>query len=180
MECIGRRPEELHTIVATHYHHDHTGNVGRLRDQTPARLYVHAADAPFVDGRRPWREFHGPFARLARRLSPQPYHLRVDDELQEGDVVRSLGGLAVVHLPGHTPGNIGLWSRPLGVMFTGDALMNVMGLRLPLAASSHDMAQARDSLRKLARFGFEHALLGHGAPVLGRASEKIAALASRW
>lgn len=154
--------------------------MGRLRDQTPARLYVHAADAPFVDGRRPWRAFHGPFASLAGRLGPQPYQLRVDDELQEGDVVRSLGGLAVVHLPGHTPGNIGLWSRALGVMFTGDALMNVAGLRLPLAVSSHDMAQARDSVRKLGRFDFEHALPGHGAPVLGRASEKIAELATRW
>jgi glyoxylase-like metal-dependent hydrolase (beta-lactamase superfamily II) len=180
IEAIGRKPEELHTIVATHYHHDHTGNVARLREQTRARLYVHAEDAPFVGGRRPWTEVHGWSAALAQRFGPKPYHLKVDDELREGDVVRSIGGLVVVHLPGHTPGNIGLLSREQGVVFTGDALMNVLGLRLPLAVSSHDMGQAKESVRKLAGFDFEHALPGHGEPILGRASTKIAELANRW
>ncbi len=180
IEAIGRRPDELHTIVATHYHHDHTGNAGRLREETRARLYVHADDASFVDGRRSWAEVHGWSGALAQRFGPKPYRLKVDDELHEGDVVRSPGGLAVIHLPGHTPGEIGLYSREHGVVFTGDALMNVLGLRLPLVVSSHDMGQAKDSVRKLARFDFEHALPGHGEPILGRASMKISELADRW
>ena len=36
IEKIGRRPEELRTIVATHYHFDHTGNVASLRERTGA------------------------------------------------------------------------------------------------------------------------------------------------
>jgi glyoxylase-like metal-dependent hydrolase (beta-lactamase superfamily II) len=180
IEAIGRRPEELHTIVATHYHHDHTGNVALLRERTRARLYVHADDAPYVDGRRPWAEVHGWSSGLAQRFGPKPYQLKIDDELHEGDVIRAMGGLTVVHLPGHTPGNIGLYSREHSVAFTGDALMNVLGLRLPLAVSSHDMDQVKESVRKLARFDFEHALPGHGEPILGRASDKIAELASRW
>ena len=34
IEGIGRRPEDLRTIVATHYHSDHTGNVDKLKKVT--------------------------------------------------------------------------------------------------------------------------------------------------
>ena len=43
--------------------------------------------------------------------------------LAEGDVV-DLGDRAfeVLHLPGHSPGSIGLWDAAAGVLFSGDAL----------------------------------------------------------
>ncbi|MDE3094916.1 MAG: MBL fold metallo-hydrolase [Chloroflexota bacterium] len=180
IDALRRPARELHTIVATHYHLDHTGNVAALRERTGARLYVHAADAPYVDGRTPWMAMRGPLGGLAARFGPRPYSISVDGELHDGDVVPIAGGLTVVHLPGHTPGNIGLYSRERGLVFTGDALMNVFGLRTPLDMSTHDPAQARDSVRKLATLDFEIALPGHGAPIIGRASEKIRGWTERW
>lgn len=43
--------------------------------------------------------------------------------LSEGDVV-DLGDRAfeVLHLPGHSPGSIGLWEESTGVLFSGDAI----------------------------------------------------------
>jgi len=43
--------------------------------------------------------------------------------LEEGDVV-DLGDRAfeVLHLPGHSPGSIGLWEPATGVLFAGDAV----------------------------------------------------------
>jgi glyoxylase-like metal-dependent hydrolase (beta-lactamase superfamily II) len=43
--------------------------------------------------------------------------------LAEGDVV-DLGDrvFEVLHLPGHSPGSIGLWEEPTGVLFSGDAV----------------------------------------------------------
>jgi glyoxylase-like metal-dependent hydrolase (beta-lactamase superfamily II) len=43
--------------------------------------------------------------------------------LADGDVV-DLGDRAfeVLHLPGHSPGSIGLWEASSGVLFSGDAL----------------------------------------------------------
>ena len=44
-------------------------------------------------------------------------------EIGEGDVV-DLGDRAfeVVHLPGHSPGSIGLWDPSAGTLFSGDAI----------------------------------------------------------
>lgn len=180
IDSLRRPARELHTIVATHYHYDHTGNVAALRERTGARLLVHAADAPYVDGRTPWPVPGGIAGTIAARISPQPYALPVDAELHEGDTVPIAGGLEVVHLPGHTPGNIGLYSRARSLIFTGDALMNVLGLRLVPRFSNHDQEQARASARKLAALDYEIALPGHGNPIVGRASEKIAEWAQKW
>jgi glyoxylase-like metal-dependent hydrolase (beta-lactamase superfamily II) len=180
IDALRRPARELHTIVCTHYHHDHTGNVAALRERTGARLFVHAADAPYVDGRTPWPRSDGSLGGLAERMAPKPYALAVDGELHEGEVVPVAGGLEVVHLPGHTPGNTGLYSRAGGLMFCGDALINVLGLRLSPRMVNHDHAQAKDSARKLAGFEYEILLPGHGNPVIGRASEKVREWAETW
>jgi glyoxylase-like metal-dependent hydrolase (beta-lactamase superfamily II) len=41
--------------------------------------------------------------------------------LAEGD---SIGPFTVLHLPGHTPGSIGLWDQKEGVLFSGDTLFD--------------------------------------------------------
>ena len=44
-------------------------------------------------------------------------------EIGEGDVI-DLGDRAfeVLHLPGHSPGSIGLWDPAAGTLFSGDAI----------------------------------------------------------
>ena len=86
----------------------------------------------------------------------------------------------VVHCPGHTPGHIAVYAPARRLLFAGDALMNVGGLRLPMAMASHDMQQARASIHRLAEFEFDVALPGHGAPIIGRASEKIGEWSRKW
>jgi glyoxylase-like metal-dependent hydrolase (beta-lactamase superfamily II) len=174
---IGRRPEDVRTIVATHYHDDHTGNVASLRDRSGATLCAHADDAPYIDGRTPWRGLKA--GGLQRFMTPDHFTLTVDRALQSGDRIDAAGGMEVVHAPGHTPGSIALLLRERGVLFAGDAFMNVMGLRLAPAMSTHDVAEARRTVKRLAGMEFDVALPGHGAPVVGRASEKLAALARR-
>jgi hypothetical protein len=49
-----------------------------------------------------------------------------------------------------------------------------------MALATHDMAAARESVRKLSRLEFDVALPGHGAPIMGRASEKVARWAISW
>ena len=86
----------------------------------------------------------------------------------------------MIHAPGHTPGHIALHAAERRVLFAGDALMNTLGLRLPMSMSSHNMDQARASVARLAELEYDIALPGHGAPILGRASEKVRAWARGW
>jgi glyoxylase-like metal-dependent hydrolase (beta-lactamase superfamily II) len=181
IESIGHRVEDLRTIVATHYHYDHTGNAAALRERSGAIFCAHADDAPYIDGRLPWGTGRPhPLDGLMSRLAPAPFAISVDRELDEGDVLPIAGGLEVLHAPGHTPGQIALYSQKLGVLFAGDAFMNAFGLQLPPEASTHDMERARWTVRRLTQLDFDHALPGHGGPVLSRASEKLRQWAAKW
>ena len=176
---IGHRPEDLRTIVATHYHHDHTGNVAALVDRTGATFCVHADDVRYVEGGEPWMPLRPPFGFM-ERFGPKPYSLPVERTLRDGDVIESAGDLKVLHAPGHTPGHIALHSARRNVLFAGDALMNTFGLRLPLSMSSHDMDAAKQSARRLAELEYDVALPGHGNPILSEASVKIAEWVQAW
>ncbi len=178
---IGRPPEDLHTIVGTHYHYDHVGNVAALVERTGAHFCVHEADVEYVEGRTPWRAVTTPVVgSTMTRMAPPQESLKIDRVLRDGDMVEAAGGLEVVHAPGHTPGHIALYARERGALFSGDAFMNVAGLQLPPAASTHDMTQAKASIRRLSELRFEYALPGHGQPVLSRASEKLGEWSRRW
>jgi glyoxylase-like metal-dependent hydrolase (beta-lactamase superfamily II) len=176
---LGRRPEDLRTIIATHYHYDHTGNVATLVERTGAQFLAHIDDAPYIDGRKPWRHLDiGPFDMTVPES--RYYTLKLDRELRTGDVLPIAGGLEVIHTPGHTPGSISLYAREHSALFTGDAIGNWLGLRLPIPMPSHDMDEARRSVHKLAALTYDVALPGHGNPIMSRASEKIGEWARKW
>ena len=60
-----------------------------------------------------------PVAFRAQRTKPTKL-------IDEGDVL-DLGNCAfeVLHLPGHSPGSIGLWEKNTGTLFSGDAIYDV-------------------------------------------------------
>ncbi len=101
-------------IFITHPHFDHVFDLGKVKEMTGAKIYMHRDDleiaAHFV------QEAAG-YGYTAIPL-PQP-----DVFCEDGDVFL-LGDarLQVLHLPGHTPGSICL-TCPEGV-FTGDTLMS--------------------------------------------------------
>lgn len=180
ISSIGRKPEDLRTIVATHYHFDHTGNAGALVERTGAQLCVHEDDVPYVEGRSSWLPGGGLVGPLLDAFAPKHFTLKVDRVLRGGDVLPFAGGLEIIHAPGHTPGHIALYSKEHRTLFAGDSLMNTGGLHLPMSTSSHDMDQARRSIRRLVELDFDIALPGHGTPIIGRANEKIAEWSKVW
>ena len=71
--------------------------------------------------------------------------------LADGDVLPVLGGLEVIHTPGHTPGSVCLYARQRGLLFVGDVLQRRFG-RVSAASGlySDDHAAARSSVQRLA------------------------------
>ena len=129
--------------VATHYHWDHSGGLHEFEDRL-----VHAAEAahfarPPAFGALRAEDFtadvldyfdavgypvaerlltalpHAGYDLAGYRVRPAPA-TRV---VEEGDVV-DLGDrvFEVLHLPGHSPGSIGLWEASTGTLFSGDAV----------------------------------------------------------
>lgn len=128
--------------VATHAHADHVGGMHEFD-----RRAIHGAEAAdlaaggaaTVDTERFGDTVLGPYRRAGYDLgdllvdavpsgAPAATSWEIAPApatrlLQEGDVI-DLGDRAfeVLHLPGHTPGSIGLWERSTGVLFSGDAI----------------------------------------------------------
>jgi glyoxylase-like metal-dependent hydrolase (beta-lactamase superfamily II) len=165
---IGRRLDELERIICTHGHPDHIGGVSELvRDRDDVTVLIHPDDLAGL--RLPLR------AALARtddsavrrgRLIQYLTRAPADPTpIEDGEVLPILGGLLVVHTPGHTPGSICLYAPAQRLLFTGDVLQVLRG-RLTYASAffSHDHAGARASVEQLAALDVTTIALSHYPP----------------
>ena len=170
---LGRQPADVSNIVVTHHHTDHLGDAAYLSDRCSARVAVHHDEAPFVQGEA---EPPSPFTNrvVGRLMSPllasrRPKPVAVDRILTDGDLLGD-GAVKVVHSPGHTPGSISIHLPGRGLLMVGDALEHRHGrLGLPSSHFTADMAQAKRSIRKLARLDFDVLCFSHYPPIRGRA-----------
>jgi glyoxylase-like metal-dependent hydrolase (beta-lactamase superfamily II) len=130
------------TVVITHTHADHSGGAHEFDS-----CLVHEAEAESLrsaEGQLPletcdWpadilamMEEDGPVGKFvitavpSASFDPQAYQLQCasptslvgeGDRIDIGDRV-----FEVLHLPGHSPGSIGLWENTTGTLFSGDAI----------------------------------------------------------
>lgn len=176
---IKRSSEELKHIVLTHHHTDHAGNLAVLVEASGAEVWAHPLEARIVRGEVPL-PCSNPNSMMLKMLWPLVGRLSVynrlapttvDHEVTDGEELPVAGGMKAVHTPGHTAGHMCyLVERHGGVLFVGDAATNILGLRPPLGMSTLDMAQAKDSIRKLAELEFDAACFGHGGVRKGKAN----------
>jgi glyoxylase-like metal-dependent hydrolase (beta-lactamase superfamily II) len=171
---LGAGPEDLRLVVATHYHGDHIGTISRLQHAGGIRAAIHSEDARYATGEVPFDKFKFRLSRLLFYYSLYPFfryrYFTPDQHLQEGDVIPLLGGLEVLHTPGHSRGSICLYDRARGLLFSGDLVRREKGvLEGPPPQFTPDPDAAADSLGRLAELDFEKLLPGHGDPILGGA-----------
>jgi glyoxylase-like metal-dependent hydrolase (beta-lactamase superfamily II) len=128
--------------IATHSHSDHIGGLGEFVDRAAhgaeaavmGRPVVTCLDTSYYDDTvlGPYRDAGyeipalfvdavppGGIEAAITKAEPVPPTRLLD----EGEIV-DLGdrSFEVLHLPGHSPGSIGLWERTTGILFSGDAV----------------------------------------------------------
>lgn len=193
VEAAGVAFGRIQRVILTHHDIDHIGGLASLRAALPHPLSVlaHRAEKEYIQGdRTPLK-----LAKLEAELAGLPeerrvFHenlkkgfqasfSRVDETLEDGQMLPWCGGVQVIHTPGHTHGHICLYLPAQRLLIAGDALRIVDGELAGFdPAMNHDPAVCRRSLAKLAQFDVETIVTYHSG--LWRSTDcaqRIAALA---
>ena len=180
----GYHASDITNIIITHHHADHMGSLAELKKLTGASVITHTADVPYVDGSRPQPGPSRP-AWLGKALSPFP-GLRgaapaaVEQPVNDEYELPILGGIKVVHTPGHTPGSISLYLKQERVLIVGDLLANRFGLSLPSRMFTVNLVQEIESINKILSLDFDIICFGPGPPLTRNAHESISRLAGKF
>jgi len=176
---IGRTLKELNHILITHAHMDHMGSLAALREASGAEIVASKEEVDYIQGvKKTWtmgREgFGGKLFKIALffmetfvfKYEPTV----VDVPCQGGETIECFGGIKVIASPGHSPGSLSYYQQEKKILFTGDALSGMVGLRLPPRLGCADYPEALRSVERLAVLDFETCLFGHGDPLKSKAS----------
>ena len=138
-------------------------------------ILIHPADAERMRTglgtaiRRPSR------GHLFAAMTPE---LAAFTPIVDGDVLPVLGGLEVIHTPGHTPGSVCLYGARDRVLFVGDALQRRRGhVSFASGLYSDDHAQAKRTVKRLATLDVEVLVFSHFPPLREGVAETLANLA---
>ena len=155
---MGFDPSDIHTIVVTHSHFDHSGGCKKFRDWLKGRaiIAIHDKDKAALENGE----------TLAEMFGMKPKVVTADASLKDKDMLRTKNfNLEVVHTPGHTPGSICLYDKKKKVLISGDTLFEDGFGRTDYPGGSQE--QMVRSLKRLSRLDAEYLLPGHGNPRIG-------------
>lgn len=181
IEEAGYALSDVHAVVVTHAHSDHIGSLAELIRRSGAQVLAHRDEVDYIErtASLPYKSFvQRLMFGLSERVIFRFESCKVDRPLQDDDVVEALGGLQVIHVPGHTPGSIALYQPERQVLFCGDIFFHdnpKNGLQVSPWVVSVDVAQARESARKLAALPVKSLCVSHGELILEGAQEKMQA-----
>ena len=148
---------KLTQIILTHAHIDHILGAGYVKDKYGAVIKAHPADGFIAQSANLQAQRFG----MKNSIDPVSF----DIELKDGDEIQiGESSLAVIHLPGHSPGGIVLYDRDDNVAFTGDSIFEGSIGRTDLEGGDyHTLVKAlKDKVLTLP--GDTILLPGHGEP----------------
>lgn len=186
IQSMGKSLNDVQQIFITHCHVDHIGGLAALQQKINVPTYAHRLDAAVMRGdsaqtfARP-QDLPLPLRLILPFMPAALDVVRVDVALNGDETLEAiLPGAKVIHLPGHSFGQAGLWLENEKTLLAGDAMMHYpWGLRMPFRMVSPDWNAAKASIRKIADMNVQNLGVGHGKPLLGNAAQPIGAFARR-
>jgi glyoxylase-like metal-dependent hydrolase (beta-lactamase superfamily II) len=159
-------------IMLTHGHYDHAGGLEAVRRAWNPPILCHSHEVPFLVGELQYRHLKSKnvvYWLTRSFIRSSPYPVPIGRDLERGE---SAGGMAVIHLPGHTPGQIGFFHPEDRALICGDAVNNMNGVLTPPSLfATYDPALARQSMARMMDLDFAYLLPAHG-PAISRGGQE--------
>ncbi len=192
---LGTTPDAIHTVIATHGHHDHCGLAAHLHREHGARVWMHESDWAYIrlryaepDSFRTmqlnWLQRYGMPTDVATRstrslgMGNQSISVTEPDRTLEGGETFDVGRYRFqIHwTPGHTPGHVCLLEPDEELLFSGDHILPKVNSNVSLQPYSkvNPMPGYLASLKQLAETPIRLTIPGHGElmpSVAGRAHQ---------
>jgi glyoxylase-like metal-dependent hydrolase (beta-lactamase superfamily II) len=154
LDSMGASWGDVKMVVITHAHGDHIENLPRVKALTGAEVIIGRGDGEALE---------------------EETGVRADVELEHGDLIGACGGIEIIHVPGHSPGNLCLYLRGHRAVIAGDTIFGDSegNLEAPPEKYCSDAGMAWSNLGILAGYDFDALLLSHGKNTYRGAKEKV-------
>src|SRR5699024_3816163 len=175
-------PGDIHTIVLTHFHPDHSGLAGWMQAKTGANVWMSEVDLKmmqlaFGEGEDQKRQVeklltdHGVPSRLREEIHinlqkvkrhVQPLH-KVKDPNQD-NIILDNRTWEVIETPGHSEGHLCFYEKKEKILLAGDMILDKITPNISLwpGGSKYPLYDYLNSLKKLEQLPIKEAWPGHG------------------
>jgi glyoxylase-like metal-dependent hydrolase (beta-lactamase superfamily II) len=186
---------DIKTVLVTHCHPDHVGNLIPVMDRSGASLLMHEQEAALLARISQSVEASAPFDTLLPDWGTPPdlvgaiqaemagswrqFHWRQPDVLLRGGetIDTARGPMEVIHTPGHARGHLCLYFRDQQILICGDHLLPTITPNIGWMPDADPLADYLDSLTAIGALEIVLALPSHGDP-FDYARERAAATAT--
>ena len=176
---------DIKRVIMTHTHIDHLGCLPEIMQElTHAELWIHVNEAePLENGDERIAYGMQMFQSMAQTMfkkKPGSFKLKVDRKLA-GDETLQLGEMAweLIHIPGHSPGSIGLYNPTEKILIPGDVVYADYAIgRFDLHGASGK--ELNDSLMSLSAMDVDILLPGHNRIEKNLPSRYILETEKQW
>jgi glyoxylase-like metal-dependent hydrolase (beta-lactamase superfamily II) len=153
LESMGKAWGDIDKVLITHKHGDHVRNLSKVVELSGAEVLSHEEEAPLI------KEATGVDVR----------------GMKHGEVLDYLGGIEVIHVPGHSEGNASYYLPARKAIIAGDTIFgdDEGTLETPPERYCLDVRQAEREVGRLLNYDFDALLITHGKDTLKGAKDKV-------
>lgn len=172
MELLKENNMEIKYIINTHEHGDHYEGCSQLKKLDKNIKILSSLEAKiFIDNPNKFADYTigGKTNKFFNfKISEEKNNLtKVDEIIEEGNIVLNNRKFEIIKLKGHSEGSIGILTEDkilfVGDLFVGSQILNKFDLLL-----LYDVKEYLNSIRKIKDIDFKYMVLGHGKEVYSK------------